>query len=59
MSIGGIRPDAAALSGLREDSAELERARTTREAADKFETYLASCRRRRRLPSPRDAEDRA
>lgn len=41
MSIGGIRPDAAALSGLREDSAELERARTTREAADKFETYLA------------------
>lgn len=41
MSIGSIRPDAAMLGGLHEDSAALERARTTREAADQFETYLA------------------
>ena len=36
-----MRPDAANLRGPHDDTDAIERARTTREAADQFETYLA------------------
>lgn len=41
MAIDGLRPDIGALQGLSGDAEAIERARTTREAAQQFETYLA------------------
>ncbi|MFM2247600.1 MAG: hypothetical protein RL071_3674, partial [Pseudomonadota bacterium] len=41
MAIDGLRPDIEGIRALGNDAEALERARTSREAAQQFETYMA------------------